>query len=365
MYRRKQAEETNFWPIVSDFMLGLFLLSILFLHRKQQEADACRRELEVVQQTADQQRRTYEALRRVTICENNKLAQKMERAVFVTEEEQDQKVIAESLEQNVAQALELLKHRGIAYSDLRQFVAEQANKLAAYLPGGKTVAEHCSAAEAKQALVANIEKALAYIDESDPLTREKSQAMEKAIRDLAGMFEGVSSISATAEVAELLPILKKHIQELLEEHEKRGENKGLPFFVISSKEVTFPHNKDTLDAENKKNVLKKLEELKRFILDNSDKVTDIMFVGFTDQSGEELTNAGLGLRRATTIRGIWDEYVKAQPVDEGLILRSKEVHNFSAGETEAEIEEKEILLNNAAGAQDRHISIYLIGLEKE
>lgn len=365
MYRRKQAEETNFWPIVSDFMLGLFLLSILFLHREQQEADKCRRELEVVQQTADQQRRTYEALRRVTICENNKLAQKTERAVFVAEEEQDQRVIAKALEQNVARAIALLQHRGVAYADLQQFVAEQANKLAAYLPGGKTVAKDCSAIEAKQALVANIEKALAYIDASDPEVQEKSQQIEKAIRDLAGMFEGTSSIATTAEVSELLPLLKRQIQELLEEQEKRGENKGLPIFVISSKEVTFPHNKDTLDDRNKGIVLKKLEELKRFILENPDKVTDIMFVGFTDQSGDDLPNAGLGLRRATTIRCIWDEYVEAQAEDEGFILRSKEVHNFSAGETEAKVAESEIRRDIAAGAADRHISIYLIGLEKE
>jgi len=365
MYRRKQAEETNFWPIVSDFMLGLFLLSVLFLHQEHKRADACRSELEAVRQTADQQRLTYEALRRVTISENNKLAQKTERALFLNEDEQDQKVIAETLGQNVARAVELLQHRGIAYSDMQQFVVAQANKLAAYLPGGQTVTKNCSAAEAKQALAGNIEKALAYIDTPEQAVWNKSQELEKAIRGLAGMFEATSPMAATAEVSELLPVLKEQIQELLTEQEERGKNKGLPIFVISSKEVTFPHNKDTLDERNERIVRKKLDELKRFILENSDKVTDIMFVGFTDQSGEDLPNADLGLRRATAIRRIWDEYVEDQPADERFILRSKEVHNFSAGETEAKIEESKIRQDSAAGAQDRHISIYLIGLEKE
>lgn len=364
MYRRKAAEETNFWPIVSDFMLGLFLLSVLFLHQEQEKVETYKENERKAQQKAEQQSRTYDALRHATIDENNKLAKETDQDVL-TEDEQDQKKIADALGHNVEQALNLLKHRGVAYSDMKQFVVEQANKLAAYLPHGKTMATDCSAAEAEQALKENIEKALAYIDESEQPVWEKSQEMEKAIRDLAGMFDDSSRIAATAEVSELLPILKEQIQGMLTERKKRGENKGLPLFVISSKEVTFPHNKDTLDERNKCIVLKKLEELKLFILENSDKVTDIMFVGFTDQSGEELTNAGLGLRRATSIRSIWDEYVEAQSADESFILRSKEVHNFSAGETEAKVAEWDIMQDNAAGGQDRHISIYLIGLEKE
>lgn len=365
MYRRKAAEETNFWPIVSDFMLGLFLLSVLFLHQEQEKVETYKENARKAQQKAEQQSRTYEALRHATIDENNKLAKETKQAVTLSKDEQDQKTIADALKHNVDQALKLLKHRGVAYSDMKQLVVEQANKLAAYLPHGKTVATDCGAAVAEQALKENIEKAIAYIDKSEQPVWEKSQEMEKAIRDLAGMFDDSSRIAATAEVSELLPILKEQIQGMLTERKKQGENKGLPLFVISSKEVTFPHNKDTLDERNKGIVLKKLEELKRFILENSDKVTDIMFVGFTDQSGEELTNAGLGLRRATTIRSIWDEYVEAQSVDESFVLRSKEVHNFSAGETEAKVSEWDIMQDNAAGGQDRHISIYLIGLEKE